>query len=127
VPLGAAGSLLTARYAVETAPARDRGMDLLRQLAAAVGLAALASATIEAGSAGLGVQFATGGYLLAVVAGALLALAERARTRPMLPPRLFRSKTSSITVCVGLLMNVVFYGPQRGSGGVRLAQSRLEG
>jgi|SRR5580704_9573283 DHA2 family methylenomycin A resistance protein-like MFS transporter len=82
VPLGAAGSWLTARHAVETAPARDRGMDLLRQLAAVVGLAALASATIEAGSAGFGVQVVIGGYVLAVVAGALVALAERTRTRP---------------------------------------------
>jgi MFS transporter, DHA2 family, methylenomycin A resistance protein len=110
VPLGAAGWWLTARYAAETAPARDRGVDLPGQLTAIVGLTALAGATIEAGSSGFGKPVVIGGYLVAVLAGAAFVLIERTRARPLLPPRLFRSRTFSAAVSAGLLINVVFYG-----------------
>jgi MFS transporter, DHA2 family, methylenomycin A resistance protein len=110
VPLGAAGWWLTARYAAETAPAGDRGVDLPGQLTAVVGLTALAGATIEAGSAGFGSPVVIGGYLLAVLAGGAFVLIERTRERPLLPLRLFRSRTFSVAVCAGLLINVVFYG-----------------
>jgi MFS transporter, DHA2 family, methylenomycin A resistance protein len=110
VPLGAAGWWLTTRYAAETAPARDRGVDLPGQLTAVVGLTALAGATIEAGSAGFAAPVVIGGYLLAVLAGAAFVLIERTHARPLLPPRLFRSRTFSEAVGAGLLINVVFYG-----------------
>jgi MFS transporter, DHA2 family, methylenomycin A resistance protein len=109
-PLGAAGWWLTARYATETTPARDRGVDLPGQLAAVVALTALAGATIEAGSSGFRAPAVIGGYLLAVAAGAAFVLIERARARPLLPLRLFRSRTFSVAVVAGLLINVVFYG-----------------
>jgi MFS transporter, DHA2 family, methylenomycin A resistance protein len=110
VPLGAAGWWLTARYAAETAPARDRGVDLPGQLTAVAGLTALAGATIEAGSAGFGAPVVIGGYLFAGLAGAAFVLIERTRKRPLLPLRLFRSRTFSGAACAGLLVNVVFYG-----------------
>jgi MFS transporter, DHA2 family, methylenomycin A resistance protein len=110
LPLGAAGGWLTARYAPQSPPARDRGVDLPGQVAAVVMLTALAGATIEGGSAGFGAPGVIGGYVLAVLAGAAFVLVERARTRPMLPLRLFRSRKFSLAVCAGLLVNVVFYG-----------------
>ena len=110
VPLGAAGWYLTSRYAGETAPARDRGADLPGQLAAVLGLTALAGATIEAGSTGFRAPTVIGGYLVAVAAGAAFILVERTRARPLLPLRLFRSRTLSVAVVAGLLINVVFYG-----------------
>jgi MFS transporter, DHA2 family, methylenomycin A resistance protein len=110
VPLGAAGWWLTARYAAETAPARDRGVDLPGQLTAVVGLTALAGATIEGGFSGFGAPVVIGGYVIAVVAGAVFVLIERTRAKPLLPPRLFRSRTFSAAVYAGLLINVVFYG-----------------
>jgi MFS transporter, DHA2 family, methylenomycin A resistance protein len=110
VPLGAAGWWLTARYAAETPPARDRDMDLPGQLAAVVTLTALAGATIEAGSAGFGSPAVLGGYALALAAGTVFVLVERARPRPMLPLWLFRSRTFSAAACSGLLINIVFYG-----------------
>jgi DHA2 family methylenomycin A resistance protein-like MFS transporter len=110
VPLGAAGWYLTSRYAGETAPARERGADLPGQLAAVVGLTALAGATIEAGSAGFRAPAVIGGYLVAAGAGAAFILVERTRARPLLPLRLFRSRTLSVAVVAGLLINVVFYG-----------------
>ncbi len=110
VPLGAGGWWLTARYAAETAPARDRGLDLPGQLTAVSGLTALAGATIEAGLAGFGAPVVIGGYVFAVLAGAAFVLIERTSASPLLPPRLFRSRTFSVAVCAGLLINVVFYG-----------------
>ncbi len=110
LPLGAAGIWLTARYAAETPPARDRGVDLPGQAAAVTALAALAGATIEAGSRGFGAPLVIGGYAVAVTAGAAFVLAERTRTRPMVPPWLFRSRTFTVAVVIGLLINAAFYG-----------------
>jgi MFS transporter, DHA2 family, methylenomycin A resistance protein len=110
VLLGAAGWWLTKRYAAETPPARDRGVDLPGQLAAVVALTALAGATIEAGSKGFGAPLVIGGYLLAALASMVFVAVERTRARPMLSPRLFRSGTFTSAVCIGLLVNVVFYG-----------------
>ena len=110
VPLGVAGAWLTARYGNETTRARDRGVDLPGQAAAVVALTALAAATIEAGSRGLGAPLVVGGYAVAVVAGVVFAAVEARRARPMLPMMLFRSREFSVTVVVGLLINVVFYG-----------------
>jgi MFS transporter, DHA2 family, methylenomycin A resistance protein len=110
VPLGAAGWWLTKRYAAETPPARDRGVDVPGQLAAVVALTALAGATIVAGSKGFGAPLVIGGYVLAVLAGTVFVAVERTRARPMLPPRLFLSGTFTAAVCIGLLVNVVFYG-----------------
>jgi MFS family permease len=85
-------------------------VDLPGQLTAVVGLTALAGATIEAGLRGFGAPVVIGGYLLALLAGGAFVLIERTRARPLLPLRLFRSRTFSVAVCAGLLINVVFYG-----------------
>jgi MFS transporter, DHA2 family, methylenomycin A resistance protein len=110
LPLGAAGFWLTKRYATETPLARDRKVDLPGQLLAFAALAALAGATIEAGSAGFGAPVAIACCAVAVVAGTAFVLVERARTGPMLPLWLFRNETFSIAVAIGLLINVAFYG-----------------
>jgi MFS transporter, DHA2 family, methylenomycin A resistance protein len=110
LPLGAAGIWLTARYAAETPPARDRGVDLPGQVAAVIALAALAGAMIEAGSRGFGAPIVIGGFAVAAAAGAAFVLTERTRARPMLPPWLFRSRSFTVAVLIGLLINVVFYG-----------------
>jgi DHA2 family methylenomycin A resistance protein-like MFS transporter len=110
VPLGVTGAWLTARHGRETSRARDRGVDLPGQAAAVVALIALAGATIEAGSRGLGAPPVIAGYAVAVLAGLIFAGVETRRARPMLPMTLFRSREFSVTVVVGLLINVVFYG-----------------
>jgi MFS transporter, DHA2 family, methylenomycin A resistance protein len=110
LPLGAAGFWLTRRYATETPSARDRRVDLPGQLLAFAALAALAGATIEAGSAGFGAPVVIAGYAAAVLAGTAFVLLERARAGPMLPPWLFRNRTFSFAVVIGLLINAAFYG-----------------
>jgi MFS transporter, DHA2 family, methylenomycin A resistance protein len=110
LPLGAVGCWLTARYAAETPSARDRRVDLPGQVAAVVTLGALAGATIEAGSAGFGAPVVIAGYAVAVLAGAMFVVVERTHARPMLPPWLFGIRTFRVSVMIGLLINVAFYG-----------------
>jgi MFS transporter, DHA2 family, methylenomycin A resistance protein len=110
LPLGAVGCWLTARYAAETPRARDHGVDLPGQAAAMVALAALAGATIWAGSRGFGAPAVLGGYGLAVLALAVFVILETRQARPMVPLSLFRTPAFSVTVATGFLINVVFYG-----------------
>ena len=106
VPLGLAGCWLLWRYAEETEPARDRGLDLPGQLLAVVTLVALAWSTITAGSRGFGSVPVLAGYGVAVAAVAGFVAVESRRQRPMVPTRLLRSREMSI----GFAINVVFYG-----------------
>ena len=110
VPVGVAGYVLTARYGQETPRAAGRGVDLPGQLAAVVGLTALAGAVIEGGSRGFGAPLVVAGYGVAFAAGVLFVLLERRGVRVMLPLWLFKSRVFSVTAGVGLLINVVFYG-----------------
>jgi len=110
LPLGAAGCWLTARYAAEAPRARGRGVDLPGQAAAMVALAALAGATISAGSRGFGAPVVLGGYGLAVFALAVFVGLERTQARPMVPLSLFRAPAFSASVAAGFVVNIVFYG-----------------
>jgi DHA2 family methylenomycin A resistance protein-like MFS transporter len=110
VPPGVAGWWLTTRYADETPRDRERGVDLPGQLAAVVGLTALLGATITAGSSGFRAPIVIGGYAVAAGAAVAFVLVEHARTQPMLPLWLFRSRKFSVADSVGLVVNIVFYG-----------------
>jgi DHA2 family methylenomycin A resistance protein-like MFS transporter len=110
VPAGAAGYWLAARYGRETPRAPGRGVDLPGQIAAVVALTALAGAVIEGGTRGFLAPLVVAGYGVAVVAGVVFVLLERRPVRVMLPLWLFRSRMFSVTACVGLLINVAFYG-----------------
>jgi MFS transporter, DHA2 family, methylenomycin A resistance protein len=110
VPIGAVGWWLTHRYAAETQPAGDRGLDLPGQLTAVITLTALAGATIEAGRTGFGTPLVIGGYLVAAAAAIAFVVVEHSRARPMLPLGLFRSRSFSAALAIGFLINVVFYG-----------------
>jgi DHA2 family methylenomycin A resistance protein-like MFS transporter len=106
VPLGLAGCWLLWRYAGETQPARNRGLDLPGQVLAVAALVALAWSTITAGSRGFGSVPVLAGYGVALAAVAGFAAVESRRQRPMVPPRLLRSREMGI----GFAINVVFYG-----------------
>jgi len=105
-----AGWWLTARFAAETPRLSERGVDLPGQVTSIITLTGLTGATIEAGTAGFRAPLVIGGYALALAAGVSFALIERARDRPMQPPRLFRSAAFRTTMVIGMLNNVVFYG-----------------
>jgi DHA2 family methylenomycin A resistance protein-like MFS transporter len=110
VPIALLGILLTLRWADETSRSAGRGIDVPGQVTAVVALTALVAAIIEGGSVGFGAPRVLAGFAVALVAGgAFLALEARGR-RPMLPLRLFRSQTFSVSAAIGLLVNICFYG-----------------
>jgi DHA2 family methylenomycin A resistance protein-like MFS transporter len=109
-PIGVVGILLTLRWATETTRSRDRGVDLVGQIAAVTCLTALAAATIEGGRFGFNDRLVLAGFALSAIAGTAFIAIEAARTRPMLPLALFRSATFSAASAIGLLINVAFYG-----------------
>jgi MFS transporter, DHA2 family, methylenomycin A resistance protein len=90
--------------------ARDRGLDLPGQAAAVVTLVALVAATIEGGRSGFGAPLVLPGFALAAIAGVSFVAIEATARSPMLPLRLFRSRTFSLSTLIGLLINVCFYG-----------------
>src|ERR1700677_1388388 len=73
-------------------------------------LAALAGATIWAGSRGFGAPAVLGGYGLAVLALAVFVVLEARQTRPMVPLSMFRTPAFSVSVAAGFIINIVFYG-----------------
>jgi DHA2 family methylenomycin A resistance protein-like MFS transporter len=110
LPLGALGIWLTARYTVETPASGDRGLDVRGQTLAVLTLLLLAGATILGGQRGFAAAPVLAGYAAAVVAGVTFVLVEARRAQPMLPLRLFRSRTFSAATAIGLAVSVAFYG-----------------
>jgi MFS transporter, DHA2 family, methylenomycin A resistance protein len=109
LPLVALGIFLTWRTAEET-PRNSHPVDVTGQVAAVVGLAALAGGLIEGGALG----FADPVVAL-LVAGGLAALAlfvcwEAHTGHPMLPLSLFGQADFAAPALLGLLVNVAFYG-----------------
>ncbi|GLW70826.1 MFS transporter [Kitasatospora phosalacinea] len=106
VPLAAAGLLLTARLAPETARKPRGGLDLTGQVSSVVALAALVYALIEGPDAGWGSARVLAAAALTVLAAAVFAAAElRAGDAAMVPLRMFRSPGFSAAVGAGLLAN----------------------
>jgi DHA2 family methylenomycin A resistance protein-like MFS transporter len=108
LPVGVAGIWFTMRSPGQR-PEVSGGMDLPGQVTAAVALAALADATIEAGSHGF-TTLVLAGYAIAVVAGTAFVVIERRAARPMLPLPLFRNGAFSAAVSIGCALNVAAYG-----------------
>jgi DHA2 family methylenomycin A resistance protein-like MFS transporter len=109
-PVGVAAVVLTARAVPSPEGRPDRALDLAAQVAAIVGLAALAYGLIEAGQAGFSSARVIGPLSLFAAAALAFALLERAVADPMLPPSLARIPTFAFANGVGVLMNIGFYG-----------------
>jgi DHA2 family methylenomycin A resistance protein-like MFS transporter len=110
VPIALVGGVLTLRFAQETPQARDRGVDVPGQLTAIVALVALVVAIIEGGSHGFAAPLVLTGFAVAIMAGAAFLRVEARSADPMLPLRLFSSRTFSVASLMGLLINTAFYG-----------------
>jgi MFS transporter, DHA2 family, methylenomycin A resistance protein len=110
LPIGLAGLWLTWRFARETAPSPDRGLDLAGQATAIAALGCLVGAIIEGGALGWVSRWVLGGVAGSVIAGVLFLVQERHTPHPMLPLSLFRHRRFSLTALAGLLVNVAFYG-----------------
>lgn len=110
LPLGLAGLLLTRRHAAETPRSPHRGLDAPGQAAAVVAMGALAGALIEGGTIGYTRRWVLAAFAVALVAGAVFAVAERRSPAPMLPLSLFRRGAFVGPALLGLVVNVGFYG-----------------
>jgi DHA2 family methylenomycin A resistance protein-like MFS transporter len=113
LPFGILGLVLTGRHV--PAPPRPaavprRGLDLPAQLSAALGLAALTTALIEAGSSGWTSPVVLAGACACVVAFGAFVWLERGVRAPMLPLELFASRRFSASAVIGVLLNLGFYG-----------------
>ncbi|HET9105110.1 MAG TPA: MFS transporter [Solirubrobacteraceae bacterium] len=107
LPLGVSGIVLTLRHLPET-PRAAREFDLPGQLASVIALGALATAIIEGGAHGFTVT--VGVAAVVALAGAIAFVRCERRPRAMLPLALFRVPAFRVSVLVGLLINVAFYG-----------------
>jgi DHA2 family methylenomycin A resistance protein-like MFS transporter len=109
VPIGAAGLLLTRRYAAETPRAGHR-IDLPGQFAAISAMGALAWGLIEGGALGYSsLPVLTALALAAAAAAAFFSIEARSR-EPMLPLSLYRRRAFTGPAFLGLVINVAFYG-----------------
>ena len=109
VPTAAAAAALLVRHVDETRRHRHP-LDLPGQILVVATLAALTGGFIAAGSRGWGASL-TVTLLAAGTAGAAgFILVERAVTHPMVDPVLFRERTFSIAVAIGVLFNFCLYG-----------------
>ena len=109
-PIGLAGIALTIRYSRETTRSAGRGIDLPGQVLAVLALLAFASAAVEGGRLGFRNPFVLGGFAFAVVASVAFVVVQARSARPMLPLRLFASRTFALTSVIGLAVNIAFYG-----------------
>jgi MFS transporter, DHA2 family, methylenomycin A resistance protein len=109
VPIAAAAAALLRRYVAET-PRHRHPLDLPGQTLATAGLAALTAGFIIAGSQGWD-RSPTLALLAAGTASAAgFALVERAVRHPMVDPVLFRERTFSIAIALGVIFNFCLYG-----------------
>jgi MFS transporter, DHA2 family, methylenomycin A resistance protein len=109
VPVAAAATVFLLRYVEET-PRHRQPLDLPGQVIATAGLAALTGGFIIAGSQGWDGILTLALLAAGIVSAAGFALVERAVTHPMVDPGLFRERTFSIGVGLGVIFNFCLYG-----------------
>jgi MFS transporter, DHA2 family, methylenomycin A resistance protein len=110
LPVGLAAMALAARYVPADGARRRGGVDACGQLTAAVALAALTFALIEAGPHGWSSPVVLAAFAVFAVALPAFVAIERRAFAPMLPLGLFRSATFSGATAIGLAINLGFYG-----------------
>jgi DHA2 family methylenomycin A resistance protein-like MFS transporter len=109
VPIAVAAAELLRRHVEET-PRHRHPLDLPGQTLATVGLAALAGGFIIAGSHGWDGTLTLALLGAGIASAAGFALVERAVKHPMVDPVLFRERTFSIAVALGVIFNFGLYG-----------------
>jgi DHA2 family methylenomycin A resistance protein-like MFS transporter len=109
VPIAVAAAGLLRRHVEET-PRHRHPLDLRGQSIATVGLAALTGGFIVAGSQGWDGSLTLVLLAAGVASAAGFALVERAVEHPMVDAVLFRERTFSIAVALGVIFNFCLYG-----------------
>lgn len=109
VPIAAAAAELLRRHVQET-PRHPHPLDVPGQALATVGLAALAGGFIVAGSRGWDGTLTLALLGTGIASATGFALVERTVKHPMVDPVLFRERTFSIAVALGVIFNFCLYG-----------------
>jgi DHA2 family methylenomycin A resistance protein-like MFS transporter len=114
LPIAVASVLITRKAAVETPRKVSVGLDIPGQMSAIVALVAVTYGLIQAGATGWTAPEVLSAFGVFVVAGVVFLLAERRPETdshaPMLPLRLFGSRTFSAALFGGLLINFALSG-----------------
>ncbi len=111
VPICVAAALIV-RWTLRDVPRHrsSTGLDLAGQALAVAGLAAFSFALVEGPSFGWGSAAIVASIAAALVAAVAFVVVERRGASPLLPPRLFASRTFTAAVCGGVLFQFVFFG-----------------
>jgi MFS transporter, DHA2 family, methylenomycin A resistance protein len=110
LPLGLIGLWLTIVHAPSGSKMPDRGLDLVGQALAILGLGGLTFGFIESGELGWTSPAVLTGFTCFIVAAISFLLAEARSADPMLPLSLFAAPAVGAACLVGLLSNFAFYG-----------------
>ena len=108
LPVGIATLAVLTR--AERSPRRATPLDPYGQFTAIVALAALTFAVIDGGEKGFGEPVVLGCLGLAAVATAAFIVIEARTAAPLVPLDLFRSRTVTVSVAIGFVVNAAFYG-----------------
>jgi MFS transporter, DHA2 family, methylenomycin A resistance protein len=109
VPIAAVAAQLLCRHVAETRRHRHP-LDLPGQIISTVGLATLTGGFIIAGSNGWDASLTLALLAAGVASTAGFALVERTVAYPMIDPVLFRERTFSIALALGVIFNFCLYG-----------------
>jgi DHA2 family methylenomycin A resistance protein-like MFS transporter len=109
LPIAAVAGELLRRHVGETARHRHP-LDLPGQVLAAAGLTALIGGFIIAGSRGWDGRLTLALLVAGIASAGAFAVVERAVDHPMVDPALFRERTFSIAVGLGVIFNFCLYG-----------------
>jgi DHA2 family methylenomycin A resistance protein-like MFS transporter len=109
LPIAAAAAELLRRHVEET-PRHRHPLDLPGQTLATLGLAALTGGFIIAGSKGWDGRLTLALLVAGIASAGGFALVERTVEHPMVDPALFRERTFSIAVALGVIFNFCLYG-----------------
>ena len=109
VPIAAVAAELVRRHVAET-PRHRHPLDLPGQVISTGGLAALTSGFIMAGSEGWDASLTLALVAAGIASTAGFAVVERTVEHPMIDPVLFRERTFSIAIALGLIFNFCLYG-----------------
>ncbi|MFG2723325.1 MFS transporter [Streptomyces sp. NPDC048416] len=108
LPVGIA--TLATLTCVERSPRGATPLDPYGQLTAIVALASLTFAVIDGGGNGFGEPVVLGCLGLAAVATVAFIMIEARTAAPLVPLDLFRSRTVTVSVAIGFVVNAAFYG-----------------
>ena len=108
LPVGIATLAVLTR--TERSPRRATPLDPYGQLTGIVALAALTFAVIDGGENGFGEPVVLGCLGLAALATAAFIMIEARTAAPLVPLDLFRSRTVTVSVTIGFVVNAAFYG-----------------